>query len=202
MEIKKKGNKRSIWFFSQTTMPPQYESRLRVIKFANYLVKEGYSVKIFSSSIMHNMDIDLIEDNSLYIERTYGNLDFVHIKTKKYRNNGISRVLGMFQFMRRFIKISKNFTLPDIIIGGGVPFGKPIHKFAKKHNIKQVVQVQDLWPRAIVKMGVIKKNNPILPFLYNIENGYIKRLMFLFFLWKEEYNILKRKSGILKMEDQ
>ena len=81
MEMTEEKTGKRIWLVNQYAMPPRLESRLRTIKFAHYLQKAGYEVTIFASSIMHNMDIDLIEDDSLYIERQYGDLNFVHIKT-------------------------------------------------------------------------------------------------------------------------
>ena len=66
--------KKRIWLVNQYAMPPHLESRLRTIKFAQYLTSAGYDVTIFASSIMHNMDINLIEDGRLFIERQYGDL--------------------------------------------------------------------------------------------------------------------------------
>ena len=70
---------RKIWLVNKYAMPPQYESRLRTIKFAHYLQEKGYDVTIFGCSIMHNLNMDLIEDGSLYIERQYDDLKFVHV---------------------------------------------------------------------------------------------------------------------------
>ena len=102
MEMTEEKTGKRIWLVNQYAMPPRLESRLRTIKFAHYLQKAGYEVTIFASSIMHNMDIDLIEDDSLYIERQYGDLNFVHLKTAKYKGNGLKRVNGLIQFPRRF----------------------------------------------------------------------------------------------------
>ena len=62
---------RKVWLVNKYAMPPQYESRLRTIKFAHYLQEKGYDVTIFGCSIMHNLNMDLIEDGSLYIERQF-----------------------------------------------------------------------------------------------------------------------------------
>ena len=62
MEMTEEKTGKRIWLVNQYAMPPRLESRLRTIKFAHYLQKAGYEVTIFASSIMHNMDIDLIED--------------------------------------------------------------------------------------------------------------------------------------------
>ena len=69
----------NIWLVNKYAMPPQYESRLRTIKFAHYLQEMGYKVTLFGASVMHNMDLDLIGDNSKFIEKKYDDLHFVHI---------------------------------------------------------------------------------------------------------------------------
>ena len=73
-----------VWINNMSAMPPHLEARLQTIKLAQYLGEKGYDVKIFASSIMHNMNIDLLEDGRSYVEKSYGNLNFVHIKTLNY----------------------------------------------------------------------------------------------------------------------
>ena len=63
---------KNIWLVNKYAMPPQYESRLRTIKFAHYLQEMGYKVTIFGSSVMHNMELDLIEDNLEKLWSAYG----------------------------------------------------------------------------------------------------------------------------------
>lgn len=161
---------KKIWLINQYAMPPELESRLRTIKFAQYLTQKGYDVTIFASSIMHNMDIDLITDDSLYIEKSYGNIKFVHIKTKPYNSNGLARIIGSFQFPHRLIKISKKFPKPDIIIQTAtVPFGNSLYFLAKKLHAKYIVEVLDLWPESFVELGIINKKNPLLYLAYKAE---------------------------------
>jgi len=172
VEVKKER----IWLINQYAMPPHLESRLRTIKFAQYLTEKGYDVTIFASSVMHNMDMDLIEDNSKFIEKYYNNIHFVHIKTKKYSENGIARIMASFQFALRLKKNAKKFSKPDIIIQTAtVPFGNLLYFTAKKYRAKYIVEVLDLWPESFVELGVLKKRNPILPFLYFTEKWLYKR---------------------------
>lgn len=159
-----------IWLINQYAMPPKLESRLRTIKFAHYLQEAGYEVTIFASSIMHNMNIDLIADNSLFIERQYDDLNFVHIKTKMYKKNNLSRVIGLVQFPLRFLKIAKKYPAPDIIIQTAtVPFGNIIYRYAKKVRAKYIVEVLDLWPETFADLEIISRKNPLLFFLYKAE---------------------------------
>lgn len=174
-----------VWLINQYAMPPHLESRLRTIKFAQYLTMAGYDVTIFASSIMHNMDINLIEDNSLYVERKYDDLKFVHIKTKKYSNNGIARIIGLIQFPIRLRRISRKFAKPDIIVQTAtVPFGNVLYYMAKKYRAKYIVEVLDLWPESLVDLGMVKKSNPCLKFAY----------------WAEKWQYTKAQELVFSME--
>lgn len=162
--------RKRIWLINQYAMPPELESRLRTIKFAHYLSESGYDVTIFASSVMHNMGMDLIEDDSVYIEREYGDLKFVHIKTKNYKSNGINRVIGLIQFPIKFLRIAKRFKKPDVIIQTAtVPFGNLIYYFAKRIKAKYIVEILDLWPETFVDLGMISKKNPLLSICYFCE---------------------------------
>lgn len=162
--------KRTIWLINQYAMPPQYESRLRTIKFAQYLKSKGYDVTIFASSIMHNMDKDLMEGNESYIERDYDDLHFVHIKAKNYHSNGIARIISSFQFHCRVVRLASKFKNPDVIVQTAlVPFGNVIARLAKKTGAKYIVEVLDLWPNSLVELGVVKASNPVIRYLYHLE---------------------------------
>src|SRR5574344_768450 len=165
-----------IWLVNQYAMPPHLESRLRTIKFAHYLALSGYDVTIFASSVMHNMNIDLIEDNAPFVERQYDDLHFVHIKTKKYSHNDINRFIGLVEFPIKFLHIAKNFDEPDVIVQTAtVPFGNIIAKYAQKVQARYIVEVLDLWPETFVELGLISKKNPALPFLYYTEKKAYQR---------------------------
>ncbi len=165
-----------IWLVNQYAMPPHLESRLRTIKFAHYLTQAGYDVTIFASSVMHNMDIDLIEDNSKYIERSYGDLKFVHIKTKKYTTNGFSRLLGLIQFPLFFGRIANKFERPDIILHTAlVPFGNVVYYTAKKLSAQYIVEILDLWPETFAELGLFSRKNPLMWIAYQTEKWLYKK---------------------------
>lgn len=174
--------KKKIWLINQYAMPPALESRLRTIKFAHYLSEKGYEVTIFASSVMHNMDKDLIDGNRLFIERKYGDLNFIHIKTKNYKKNGLARLIGLIQFPFRFIRVAKHKEVPDVIIQTAtVPFGNIIYYYAKKIKAKYIVEVLDLWPESFVDLGMFSKKNPLIKLAYCAEKWLYKRADHLIF---------------------
>ena len=169
-----KGN---IWMINHYAMPPQYETRIRNNIMAKYLMQKGYKVKIFSASTIHNTNINLITDKKLFIEKTYGELNFVHIRASKYTGNGFSRVINMLQFPLRFIKVAKKIdNKPDIIICDlEAIFAWAPYLIAKKFNAKFILEVRDLWPESIVVYKNMSRNNPIIWLLYKIEKWIYKK---------------------------
>lgn len=167
---------KTVWLINTRAMPPHLESRLQTIKLAQYLGEKGYHVKIFASSVMHNMDMDLIEDDSPYLEKNYGNVHFVHIKTIKYGRSRIKRIFSSLQFLHCVAKYANRFSKPDVIIHvPGFMLGYKIANLAKRLGAKYITQVLDLYPESIVELGVLGKSNPIVKFLRWYEKRtYIK----------------------------
>jgi len=160
-----------IWFVSHYSMPPQYEKRVKTLKFAHYLNEWGYRIKIFSCSVMHDYDINLIEKNEKYIEKKYDDLEFVHINCARYGQNFTKRVINHLQFAYRFCKIAQNFELPDVIVATDLNCinYKPICKFCKKNGIKLVADIRDLWPLSFVWCLGFSESNPLIRMLYKRE---------------------------------
>ena len=170
------GIKKKIWLINYYAMPPQYESRLRTIKFAHYLSKKNYEVLIFSSSFLHNLNLDLIEGSNKYIEKRYDNLNFIHFRTIKYKSNGILRILSLLQFHFKLYLLRNNFPKPDTIIHTALPpFGNILYFMARKLKAKYIVEVLDLWPESFVDLGLISKKNPLLFLLYGAEKWLYRK---------------------------
>ena len=157
-------------------MPPQYESRVQTLKRAQYLLSFGYDVTIIGGSYLHNTDINIIKDNSKYVKADYGEIKFIHIKTRKYIGNGISRFYNMFEFSFRLLFLANKFERPDVIAQvATVPFGNILYYLAKRTRAKYIVDVLDLWPESFLEIGLISKNNPITKISYLAEKWLYKK---------------------------
>lgn len=157
-----------IWLINKYAMPPQYESRLRTIKFAHYLQEMGCKVSIFGSSVMHNMDLNLIKDNSKYIERQYDDLSFVHIKSCRYKKTaGLSRIWSDIQFHYSLLRLAKKMEKPDVVVATTFPlFTNPLLSYCKKHGIKYITESLDWWPDDFVDFGLVSPKNPVMKYLF------------------------------------
>lgn len=161
---------KKVWLVSHYAMPPHLEQRAKTIKYAEYLQQMGYEVLLITASTIHNTDINLIEDKSKFIEKTYNDLHYVHIKCNQYNGSGVKRVYNLIQFQHRFGKVMKKFENPDVIVCDCNCinyFG--IMRFARKKGIKFISEIRDLWPLSIVEYMGIGEKNPIIKFLYKQE---------------------------------
>lgn len=168
----------NIWILNHYAMPPDYEVRVRNNMMAKYLQQSGHNVKIFSASTIHNTNINLIQENSkLFIERSYGDLNFVHIKTSDYSGNGVSRIFNMLQFPYRFISVAKQISdKPDIIICDLGALLAPIpYMISKKLKAKFILEVRDLWPESIIEYKGFSRRNPLVKIMYQLEKWMYKK---------------------------
>lgn len=168
---------KNIWLVNKYAMPPQYESRLRTIKFARYLQEMGYKVTVFGSSVMHNMNLDLISGNEKYIEADYDNIHFVHIKSCRYKKTaGISRVLSDIQFHYRLVRLAKKFEKPDLVVATTFPLiSNPLLSYCHKRGIKYITEMLDWWPDDFVDFGLVSAKNPIMKYLFKVaQKNYVE----------------------------
>ena len=151
-------------------MPPHKEQRIQTLKRAEYLQKKGYNVYIICGSYFHNTDINLIIDKTLFIEKEYDGIKFIHVRNKTYHNNTFLRIYSLLEFHLRLFKVAKFLSKPDVIsLYTAIPFSNVVYYLAKKLKAKLVLDVVDLWPESFVALGLVSKYNPILWFMYRAE---------------------------------
>lgn len=189
--------KKTIWLVNYYAMPPEHESRLRTIKFAEYLNKFGYNTFVISSSNLHNKDINLIQDGSNFKFANYDGLDFILLKTLKYRSSSLKRFASLLLFHIKLHFLANRFPKPDFIIHTCLPpFGNITYYTARKFKATYIAEVLDLWPESFVTFGLIKKTNPILNFLYYAEKFVYKKADYLVFSMEGGIDYLKNKSWL------
>ena len=92
----------------------------RPYNFGINLNKAGYNVKVFAASYLHFSDINLINNNELYIINNESEIPFIFINTSSSSGNGIGRVLNMVSYYKNLFKVAKKFIekgeSPDLII--------------------------------------------------------------------------------------
>lgn len=170
----------NIWTFIETNSLPEHGHFNRHYNLAKSLVKLGHNPTVFVGSHPHNSNIQLINTNEKYV--IYQNEPFfwVIVKTLKYENSKIKRILSMFLFninaeiaAKKIYKTNK----PDCIIASSP---QPVElllaiKLGKKYKCKTYLEIRDLWPESIIAFGYIKRKGIIAKVLKRIEKElYIK----------------------------
>jgi glycosyltransferase involved in cell wall biosynthesis len=158
----------NIWFVNHYAVPTKYYPLPRPATFAKYLIRSGHSVTIFAASSVHNSDINLITDKSSFRKEVVDGIKYVYVRTSQYQGNGLGRIINMLQYPMRLPSVCRKMPKPDVILSTSVtPMACTLGiKLAKKYGCKAVAEIADLWPETFVAYNLIRKNNPIIKFMY------------------------------------
>ncbi len=166
-----------IWLVNKHAAPLKYyASHTRTVKLAEQFKRNGYEVYIVSASVVHNRNIDLIEDGSDYVIKQWNGVDFIHIKTRPYKGNGLSRILSFYEFVYKLRKYANQLPRPDVIIHStNIPFDVGVRHIAKRLEAKYIVEVLDMWPENFAAYGMLKRDGLPMKILYYMEKLHYKR---------------------------
>ncbi len=191
-----------IWFINHYAVPPQYYPLARPSKMAKNLIKMGHDVTIIAASTVHNSESkNLIESKEKVKHIVDDGIPYVLINCTPYQGNGVKRVVNILEFARKLPKVLDTLEKPDAIMATSFdPFTcyEGI-KYAKKHGIKAVAEIADLWPETLVEYTGISKNNPIVKYLRNIEKKIYTKADEIVFTMEGAYDYIvdQRWEGII-----
>ena len=110
-----------IWVINQTATPPSLGGLVRHYYFSKNFALNDHSVRIITSSKIHNADINMIKDSSLYVEKEVDGIEYTFVKTCNYYSNGFKRIYSMLQFALNAIRVCS-----DLKKGGEIPPDWPL----------------------------------------------------------------------------
>ena len=189
----------NIWIVNHYAIPPSMGGLVRHYYFSKYLQEKGHSVKIFTSSKIHNTDINMIQDGSLYKEQVVDGIEYTFVRSKDYKGNGMDRIANMIDLPFKMWKTMKLFyrqEKPDAIYTSSpdlfVAFFALL--FGKKNHIPVVMEVRDLWPESIVEYNSMSKRNPVIQVLYQLEKWMYKKADRIIFTMEGGKDYIKDKK--------
>ncbi|MDR0739223.1 MAG: glycosyltransferase family 4 protein [Oscillospiraceae bacterium] len=195
--------KRNIWIINQYAIPPKFGGLNRHFYFSKYLKRKGYNVKIFTSSKIHNSNINLIKktEKISYKEMFFDDVEYTFLKASDYENNGFSRIKNMIGFAVKlphfFLKKGiKVFKKPDVIYTSSPSLFIAVASIflATKLRVPIITEVRDLWPESIVCYKNYSPRHPFIQILYALEKWVYKRSNSLIFTMKGAKNYLKERK--------
>lgn len=191
MKEKQEKNSKCIWIVNPQTGSPEHVANPRYLELAHYFMEAGYEVITFNSSQREGIEVP----NGKFLEKQYGEYQFVHVYSPDFVGNGVKRMLSLNQFARNVMAIRKHFAKPDIILHNiHPPFDYPIVRMAQKLHAKYVAEAWDLWPDDFVTYGLVKASNPIMKVAYAIEKRYYYHADDIVFTFKGAFDYLKRQG--------
>lgn len=177
----------NIWIVNHYAVPPSIASGMvRHYYFAKYLQEKGHQVNIITSGRIHNTDINMIADDSLYLTKEMDGVTYTFVRSRAYRGNGVDRIINMVDFpfeiqkaMKRLLKEGR----PDVIYTSSPDIFVPYFamRFGRKRGIPVVFEVRDLWPESIVEYNGMSRKNLIIRILYRLEKWMYKNAAQLIF---------------------
>ena len=74
-----------IWIINHYAIPPSMGGLVRHYYFSKYLQEKGHEVKIFTSSKIHNTNINIIQDKKLFKEQEIDGIKYTFVKNSYYK---------------------------------------------------------------------------------------------------------------------
>lgn len=161
-----------IWLINHYAVPPRYYPLDRPSMLAKNLIRMGHEVTIIAASTVHNAKaVNLIEDGGKVSRIIDEGIPYVLINCRTYQGNGIRRIRNILEFASRLPHILDNLHKPDAIVATSFdPFTCFAGiRYARKHGIKAVAEIADLWPETLVAYNGISPYNPVIQVLRRLE---------------------------------
>lgn len=189
-----------VWIINHYAIPPSMGGLVRHYYFSRYLRKMGHDVRILTASEIHNTDINMIRDDSLYREEMMDEVPYTFLKTRDYSGNGLSRIYNMMEFPVRIQqtvkKLVKGGERPDVIYTSAPTIfaaGSALIA-ARRLKVPCVVEVRDIWPESIVEYKGMSRKNPIIAVLYQLEKWLYRGADRLIFTMEGGSDYIKEKG--------
>ncbi len=163
--------KRKIWIINQYAWSPLYGKWIRHHYFAKYL-NADFDITIFSGSYLPGFKSNLVPWYKLKAKEKYEGVNYIYIRTNKYKGNGIGRLVSIFLYTFKLLVLTMFcFKKPDIIYASsGHPLTWLIARFYKKiFKTKIILETRDFWPLTLIDMNIIDEKSFMAKLLYRIE---------------------------------
>lgn len=191
---------KTVWIINHYALTPAQGGLCRHYYFAKELAGRGYRVRIFTSSVIHNTDINMIGkgDKGFFKDVEYDGVTYTYLKSSPYKGNGVSRIRNMLGFAFSIKKIWKKYGYekPDVIYTSSPDIftAWKAEKVAKKHDVPCVAEVRDLWPLSIVEYKNYSEKNPAIRLLYGLEKKIYKRADAIIFTMEGGVDYIRKKG--------
>lgn len=153
-------DKLKIWFLSAYDQPKGHSSR--TYDYAMELAELGHRVTIFTNSYSHFTHEEHLESDETWREEMVGPVSVIWLRTPHYSDNGWRRGANMLcNAWRAYAVGGRRRESPNVVIGPSVPMftGFAAYMLARRRNAAFCFEVRDIWPQALIDLGVISERS-------------------------------------------
>jgi len=169
-----------IWYCHHYAGSPSLGMSYRPYYFTKAFNQAGHQAYVIGASHHHLKQAS--EPQLEAIKKTIiEDVPFILLKTRAYRENGLSRLMNMLQYAFKFRSQKKNLIKltgkPDVIIVSSAhPFHfKTLEKIADKHGATLIFEVRDLWPLSLIQLAKLNPLHPLARWIASLEKRAYKR---------------------------
>lgn len=178
--------KYNLWILNHYSGNLERGMEYRHFFLARHLVSLGHSVSIVASTYSH-LFLSPPKTKALIKHEVIDGVDFVWLKSPKYKFNGVKRLLNMLSYsvLAHVSDLEKRLGTPDAVLGSSP------HPFvllnalilSKRFKAKSLVEIRDLWPLMLVELGSMKATHPLAQIFQAIEKKAFKEADRVISLW-------------------
>ncbi len=162
-----------VWILNHYAQLPDGAGGTRHFSLAKNLKAQGWSTSIVAASVEHATGRQRLSGFRLYKKTTISGINWLWLRTPKYKGNGVARIINMLAFtlLVLILNLPSRLQKPNVIIGSSVhPLAAWAGKvLARRYNVPFVLEIRDLWPATLVDMGRLSANGLLTGLLYRLE---------------------------------
>lgn len=166
-----------IWFISAYDAPKGSSSR--TYDYAKVLIERGHEVTFFTSGFDHFTRQERLNRGERFREEWIDGIRVLWLKTIPYYRSTFMRFVNMLSNAWRAYTLGKALKNehPDVIVGPSVPLftGMAAYSLSKSKDCSFCFEVRDIWPQALIDLGVLSGHSPVTWGLKKIEKFLYKR---------------------------
>jgi glycosyltransferase involved in cell wall biosynthesis len=149
---------RTAWIVNQYAVTPEMPGGTRHIELAELLRLHGWQGVVFATPFNHSLGASLrdISPRRPVLTEDVDGVVFRWLYSTPYRGNSSRRYLNMVSFMVAVVLAGVRQPRPDIVIGSSPHLLAACGAWilARWHRRPFVLEVRDIWPDALVELGL------------------------------------------------
>ncbi|MBN2333539.1 MAG: glycosyltransferase family 4 protein [Deltaproteobacteria bacterium] len=163
----------NIWFINHYSLTPQEAGGTRHYSLASRLIEKDHQVTIIAASYNHwTRQNNHCAPGSIDQASVIDGIQFIWLRTPPYTANP-ARVFNMLTFAwhLRFAGLLDTYGKPDVIIGSSPHLfaAYAAERLAAANHIPFVLEIRDLWPLSLMRLGNFSSRHPFIFILGKLE---------------------------------